>query len=73
MALLKVWNLIALMMTFLVTLGVVHKQGMRFLELFPSLTPSLILCMSEIANWLWEEPDFMLAPECDHEALVYDH
>jgi hypothetical protein len=61
------------MMTFLVTLGIVHKQGTRLLELFPSLTPSLILCMSEIGNWLWEEPSFTRAPERDHDALVYEH
>jgi len=68
---LKTWNLMCLILTFLVTLGVVHTKGMRFLELFPSLTPSLILCMSEIARWLWEEPSFALAPECDHDASVY--
>jgi len=26
--------------------------------------------MSEISRWLWEEPSFALAPECDHDALI---
>jgi hypothetical protein len=34
---------------------------------------SLFLCMSEIGNWLWEEPSFTRAPERDHDALVFEH
>lgn len=64
----QVWEFLGLTNTFLIELGVSHGNGLRLLEKYPFLVPSMILCLAEVANWLWEEDIFARAPSGDHEA-----
>lgn len=59
-----------MIVTYLVSLGITRGKGVLLLESFPTLVPSIILCMNEVANLFWEDDAFARASGTEYDTYV---
>ena len=62
-----------MILTLLSSLCVVHGASSALVENFPTLVASLIVCLSDAANQLYDSDTFSEAPYPDHDMLVIPH
>lgn len=61
-------------MTFFVNLCILHDKTSVILDTYSNLVPSLVLCLTDVADRFWEEDeDFMNGPAEDYDACVPLH
>ena len=55
---------------FFCNLAILNEEALHMLEAFPNFVPYLVLCLSEIANWIWEEESFEKLGGTNHQWYV---